>query len=145
MRGPCEHFKHPLKFFSPVACVPRWRTDNALTWHLFKYSIPVLNHVISERKFAHGPRHSRTTQNYLTLGPAASLQLLLTSCMPVMSISARNSIKGPTFIMAVQWKKKQEKTMLIKTRRNGGRLLVVAIEPADNKGLTGLRDLLSTT
>jgi hypothetical protein len=47
--------------------------------------------------------------------------------------------------MAVQWKKKQEKTMLIKTRRNGGRLLVVAIESADNKGLTGLRDLLLTT
>ena len=35
--------------------------------------------------------------------------------------------------------------MLIKTRRNGGRLLVVAIESADNKGLTGLRDLLLTT
>jgi len=47
--------------------------------------------------------------------------------------------------MAVQWKKKQEKTMLIKTRRNGGRLLVVAIESADNKGLTGRRDLLLTT
>ncbi len=35
--------------------------------------------------------------------------------------------------------------MLIKTRRNGGRMLAVVLYSADNKGLTGLRDLLLTT
>jgi len=47
--------------------------------------------------------------------------------------------------MAVQWKKKQEKTMLIKTRRNGGRMLAVVLYSADNKGLTGIGDYTKLT